>query len=212
MRCARCDRLVVPQATGWTREGQLVFGWCVSCLEETDCRDIRVAKQIGRKHRFRARSRPLHPEVRHVQTRPARTPMDDRRQVVSAVALVMALWGIALTIVGLVLSVRHDPSKAGRLGNSTPSLLIGGGGSTAAVGLALWGIITGPSLLRSRVALKVIQGVAFVVAMAALIAGIALRTPRLDPLVIGVTSTALAVSVAARWLEIRRFPPVAMKA
>ncbi len=40
MRCTRCDRLAIPQAVGLSREGLVVFGWCLDCLEETGCTEI----------------------------------------------------------------------------------------------------------------------------------------------------------------------------
>lgn len=191
MRCARCDKLTIPQSTGYTPEGGLVFGWCMACMEETNCKDVVVAESATRRRRQPVRR--------------ATESMDDRRRVVGATALVIALWGLALLLVGLRLRATHDPKTATGLGNGTPALLIGGGSTTASVGLALWAITSGRILLRSRGALKGVQAGAFLVAMGALGTGIMMRRSRSDLWVMGVTSAALAISVWARWVETRRY-------
>jgi hypothetical protein len=202
MRCTRCDRPAVPQAVGFLADGLLVFGWCVKCLEETACRDVVVA------HRSRpaafttgrlSQPRPLLIRPMSQEPGPARRLLASHRKVVAAVGLVLALWGFGMLAFGLILRSRFDPRTASPLGNGTPALLIGGGGSSAAVGLALWGVVSGGVLLRSRLALKVVQGL-----MCALLLGVAIRYPRGDPIVVEVASVAVAVSAAARWLELRR--------
>ncbi len=42
MRCTRCDGLAVPQAVGIAPDGRVVFGWCLQCLADSDCRLVEV--------------------------------------------------------------------------------------------------------------------------------------------------------------------------
>src|SRR3989442_1110962 len=63
MRCTRCDRPAVPQAVGRTPDGLVVFGWCVSCLEETGCLDVRVARHPTPRRPLARSSRPAPPAL-----------------------------------------------------------------------------------------------------------------------------------------------------
>lgn len=210
MRCTRCDRPAVPQATGLTADGRCVFGWCVVCLEQTGCRDIVVARPRGRHpQRLSLRSGPGLDRFRAAAGRTGRLgTADDRLRVIAAVAVVLALWGLALCAVGLNLRSRTDPRTASPLGNGTPALLIGGGGSTAAVGLGLWAMIAGPTLVRSRRGLTAARIAAFALAVVALaVVGLTALPRRLGLAVVGVASIGLALSVAARGLWALRSRP-----
>ncbi len=207
MRCTRCHLPAVPQAVGVTPAGVFVFGWCVACLEETGCHQVVVARPPRRPSTrlVLERSTPRFEELR----RP-RHPLDDRRRLAGAVALILSLWGLLLFGIGLTLWTLGLPDPKGPTSAATglriggPSLLIGGGGTTAAVGLIFWALNSSLMPLRSKRALRVIQGVSFLTAIGTLLAGIVYRSPRRDPLIVGVASTALVVSAAARWIEIRR--------
>lgn len=207
MRCTRCDRPTIPQAIGVTPAGLFVFGWCVACLDATGCQRIAVAERSrGVPTRLTLESSISWTSLR---TRRRPDPLSDRRRLAGAVSLVLSLWGLLLFSVGLSLwalglpraTLAPSPS-AFRVGG--PSLLIGGGGATAAVGFLLWSLNSGRSLLRSVRALRLIQGLAFLAAMCTLLAGIVFRSQRRDPLVVGLASAALVVSAAARWIEIRK--------
>ena len=214
MRCTRCDRPAVPQATGLTTDGRFVFGWCVVCLEQTGCRDIVVARPLGRNTRRLTLKSGQGPGRFRAGTRRAavpRGPLDDRLRVMAAVALVLALWGLALCAVGLNLRSRTDPRTASPMGNGTPALLIGGGGSTAAVGLGLWAMITGPALIRSRLGIRAVQVGAVVLGLAALAVGLTTVPRRLGLPVVGLASAALGLSLAARWLWDRRSRPATLR-
>lgn len=214
MRCTRCDRLAIPQAVGRLPDGLVVFGWCVSCLEEAGCLDIEVA-QPDRTRPYRLRplpalrtlATPIVRATRSLRSGPSR-PHDDRQRLVSAFALVLALWGLVLFLGGLLLRSRTPSPPPSPLGNGSPSLLMLGGGATVAFGLALWGLTSGRAAFTSRPCLKAIQVLAFLTALAILSVGILARSPRNDSMVVVLTSFALAVSAAARWLELRRFRPV----
>jgi hypothetical protein len=67
-------------------------------------------------------------------------------------------------------------------------------------------VVSGRSVLRSQPGLRLIQSVAFLTALGTLTAGIVVRSPRRDPLVVALASVAVGISATARWLEVRRFP------
>jgi hypothetical protein len=213
MRCARCDRLAVPQAVGLSPKGLVVFGWCVQCLEETGCQRIVVASRARprstRVELERAEPRVVLRRPRSLESpKPRRpvTPLGDRRRLVGAVSLVLALWGMALLAVGLVYRFVQEPRVPSPLGNGTPALLIGGGGTTAVVGLTLWLLTLGTDLVKSRPTLRLIQVLGVLVAVVILFAGVVAHSPRRDPVVVAVASVSLAVSVVARWMEKRLVP------
>jgi hypothetical protein len=213
MRCARCDRLAVPQAVGLSSKGLVVFGWCLQCLEETGCQRIVVASrarpQSTRVELERAEPRVLLRKPRALESpKPRRTLtlLDDRRRLVGAVSLVLALWGMALLAVGLVYRFVQEPRVPSPLGNGTPALLIGGGGSTAVIGLTLWLLTLGSEVVRSRPTLRLIQVIGVLLAVVILFAGVVAHSPRRDPVIVAVASVSLAVSVVARWMEKRLVP------
>ncbi|MFO0951406.1 MAG: hypothetical protein U0835_09700 [Isosphaeraceae bacterium] len=209
MRCARCDRLAIPQAVAQSPKGLVVYGWCLRCLEETGCQQIAVATRVkrpGTRVDFEAKSsRTLSRVVRTPRKPSPRSSLnpDDRRRLVGTIALLLSLWGLALLVVGVVFGTLHSETAPSPLGNGTPALLIGGGASTAVVGLTLWLMTTGIDAARSRPTLKAIQVVTFLLAMVAILMRVAAQSPRRDPLLLGVASLALALSVSARWLETR---------
>jgi hypothetical protein len=201
MRCTRCDRPAVPQAVGRTPEGLVVFGWCLDCLTKVGCTDVVVARPETRHARSRQVGRaPLEPFSR------SRSACLRRR----ALALVIALlggWGALLMASGGWMLWRHVPRAASPLGNGTPIFLLVGGAATAAIGLLLGALVFGRTLLRSRPVLRAVQGVAFAVALAILLAGVFHHVPRRDPLIVVFAAAALAVSAGARTLErLRRVP------
>ncbi|HEX8200868.1 MAG TPA: hypothetical protein VF590_10290 [Isosphaeraceae bacterium] len=175
MRCTRCDRIAVPQAVGLTREGQVVFGWCLTCLAEQGCTLVEIpgAGPFARRGR----------RGRRVRRRARRVPRTrSRRLALVLVAAVMAAWAAVLMVVGAGLRV--------------PSLLAGGGVmavTSLALGLA--------SLDRGRgplIVLKVVQVAAAVVTFGVPALAIARYDPRRNPLVVGTCCAALAVAWAAR--------------
>lgn len=133
MRCTRCDRLAIPQAVGRTREGVLVFGWCLDCLEAAGCQDVAVADPV-RPRRRRARLFATPRAGPRLATVP---DVSRRRRIFAVVALMLSLWGIVLMVEGLVIALRARLVSPSPLGNGSP-LLIFGGGATSAYGLGLW--------------------------------------------------------------------------
>lgn len=219
MRCTRCDRLAVPQAIGITPEGDLVFGWCLECLEGTGCSGIEVAPRHRRsstrlslhervplplaKVRARRRARARARALERAEPRPRPGILELRRKIVAAVAGLLGLWGLVLVSAGLTLRARRGGGPVSPLGNGTPALLIGGGATTALVGLSLWAHSSGSAWLRSPRSLRLIQAIAFLIALGVLIEGIIHRFPQREPAVVILASLALAVSIVARLVELR---------
>ena len=155
MRCARCDRPAVPQALGVSSQGQVVFGWCVACLRETGCREISVTPRDVRRRTSRLDLSERRESRRPSPTREARRidSMENRLRLLRLVARVLALWGLMIGLVGVSLFFRRPLQPlppASTLGNGTPALLIGGGGTTALVGLSLWAWTTSQRLQNFR--------------------------------------------------------------
>lgn len=137
MRCARCDRLVIPQATGVSRHGDVVFGWCVQCLEETGCVDIAPAKP-KRRHKLHAPSG--RPNAPFPSARTPRHPLDERRRVVNVISVILGSWGVML-ILRAVLAFRQPRTLASPFGNGSFALLFAGGVMCCLVGLGLWAAV-----------------------------------------------------------------------
>jgi hypothetical protein len=185
VRCTRCDRIAVPQAVGLTRDGLVVFGWCLTCLAEQGCTLVEIpgdgpfAPRGSRRRRARRRRR--------------RSPRAvSRRLALVLVAVVMAVWAALLMVVGAVLRTSALPPR--RL--AAPPLLAGGG-VMAATSLALW-LASLDRPRRALVVLKMVQVAAAVVAFGVLIVAIARHDPRSNPLVVGIATVAFAVAWAAR--------------
>jgi hypothetical protein len=230
MRCTRCNRPAIPQAVGTSTEGELIYGWCVSCLEQVECVEIEIAHpargRLGRRGAKgarldlrdspsrRRRRRRLARKFRARLRRSRNAIMEDRIQIIGAIGLLLALWGVSLTLVGLSLLWRRplDPStNPSPLGNGTPALLLGGGGSTIFVGLFLWGLTSGRRWLQARETLRVVQGVGILATVGALVAGATMRSPRRDAVVLSLISVAVAITLGARWLEHRQVREVRLK-
>jgi hypothetical protein len=176
-----------------------VFGWCVTCLEQSGCVEIDVAPRCRRAStRLDLRARPR-------RFRPVRRagPIDDRRQVVAAVALVLSLWGLALALVGLSLYARPATDPPSPMGNGTPALLTFGGLSTAILGLSLCVVIYAPLLRRFVSPFQAVQFGGLMAAVVTLILGALNYNPRRNLAVVVGVALGLSVSTAARLAEIR---------
>lgn len=196
MRCTRCDKIAVPQAVGLTRDGLVVFGWCLECLAQEECVLVEIPGDGPLATRaFRRRRRRLAARRRSRIPRARRS----RRLALTLVAAIMAGWAALLTICGAVL-VAYPLQPPRRL--SAPMLLTGAI-LVAATSLALW-LATLDRRRRFLVLLQVVQVAAAVVAFGALIRGIARYDFRRNVPVVGVALAAFAVSWAARWAERRR--------
>ena len=211
MRCSRCDRPALPQATGTSSGGTVVFGWCVSCLEETGCDDIMVSERAKTcpqpSMRLDLNAGRYRPKTRVVsETDAVKEMIHNRLKILGAVALVLAFWGLAIGSVGVGMLARTPmlpqvpPSP---LGNGTPAFLIGGGCTTSLVGLSLWAWTAGRSWFVSPQGLRAMRYGALAAACLVLVAGVIQHSSKRDPFIILAASLALGVSVAASWLESR---------
>jgi uncharacterized membrane protein YidH (DUF202 family) len=214
MRCTRCDKLAVPQAVGLTDEGLVVFGWCVGCLEETGCHEIRVARSARHASTTLTldpilaswpRSSPHRVASDDPRASPWNRAVDPRRTAIRIVAIGLGFWGLALFLTGGWLAIRSGFSRGDALGRGSPLLMMFGGGMTTAVAAALAALVRAPRSSKSLPTpwLKLAQVCAFVVALAILILGIARHDPRRDLVIVGLTALALTVSITARWWELR---------
>lgn len=230
MRCTRCNRPAIPQAVGTSSEGELIYGWCVSCLEQIECVEIEIARPArGRVRRRgatgvrldlrdsparRLRRRRLAKKFRARLRRSRNAIIEDRIQIIGAIGLLLSFWGVSLVLVGISVLWRRplDPASApSQLGNGTPALLIGGGGSTIVVGLFLWGLTAGRRWLQARETLRAVQGVGVLAALGALISGATMHAPRRDAVVLSLVSVAVAITLGARWLEHRQIREVRLR-
>ncbi len=223
MRCTRCNRPAIPQAVGTSAEGELIYGWCVPCLEQVVCLEIEIARPVrGRGFRLDLRDSPSRRRRRRRLARKLRTRLrrsrnaivEDRIQIIGAIGLLLAFWGVSLALVGLSLLWRRAPdaaTAASPLGNGTPALMLGGGGSTIIVGLFLWGLTSGRRWLQARETLRVVQGVGMLATVGALIAGATMHSPRRDAVVLSLIAMAVVITLGARWLEHRQVREVQVR-
>lgn len=162
MRCTRCDDLAVPQAVGIAPDGRVVFGWCLRCLADQNCRLVEnasggpfdLALLLSSRKPEEAGPRVVHaPDSR----------IDQSRRTVAVIASFLICWGLILMAAGIF--GRPDPAGSGPLGSGTAMVLGAGGAATALLGLALtiyvarsrrlWahqglGVGSGPSLPASQ--------------------------------------------------------------
>ena len=188
MRCTRCDGIAVPQAVGRTRDGVLVFGWCLACLGEEGCL---IEEPPGRRRRWRWQW-------------PARGA-GSRRLAVLGVAGLLAAWALVLTFLG-VLKVPgpvQDPPRP--IDGGSGWFFLGGGGLMALVSLAAWAAVLDRAT-RLRFALKVVQVASATVAVSALGWALLRQAATRVPLAVPVAAVALGLSWAARRYERRRVP------
>ena len=183
MRCTRCDRVAVPQAVGRSRDGVLVFGWCLACLTEGDCTlvesDWSPFGVARRKHRRR-------------EPRPPR-PGADRRRLVYLIVGGMAAWTLTLMVLGLVSLGAPTQGRVGPLSRGFGQGLIVAGLLMGGTGLAIWAVT-----LDRRLAPRSIQAAAALVAFTILAYGVLRHSRRRDPWIVGMAAVALAFSWAAR--------------
>ncbi|AGA26231.1 hypothetical protein [Singulisphaera acidiphila] len=199
MRCTRCDRLAIPQAVGRTRDGLLVFGWCLDCLEEAGCTMIEAVSKCNTRRPV-PRVLSLRPSTSHPVT-----PPSDRRRLLVGVASLLGAWSTVLIAVGVWTLRQPTPSNPSPLGNGRPVLFFVGGAATSATSLLLLCLSHGRGLLRSRQVCWWIQSGSFLLALAILVAGIVYHEPRRNPFIVVAAGLAIGLSLAAHWQE-RRLP------
>jgi len=176
MRCARCDRLAIPQAVGRMPNGQVVFGWCLDCMEAAGC--VRIKRARGARAFRRRRRRPL--------------TMEERRATgLALVALFLGLWGLVLAVVGIWKTLRPVRGHWNAYGNGTPSVLLVGGAALGIAGLTLAAV----ALAHARWFWRVLEWLLFACAVGILVLGIVRYDPRRAPWLAGLAGFAVALSV-----------------
>src|SRR6516165_7804372 len=99
MRCTRCDGLVVPQAVGILPDDRVVFGWCLQCLADKECRlvEVNISALLDFKLTFSPTETVRRPSPEGAS--PAR--VDESQWIVAVVAFLMISWGLILLAAGL---------------------------------------------------------------------------------------------------------------
>jgi hypothetical protein len=160
MRCTRCDDLAVPQAVGIAPDGRVVFGWCLQCLADQNCRLVEIAP--GGPFDLSPSSRKPQETAPRVVHAPARR-IDKSRLIVAVLAFLLMCWGLTLIAAGLL--SRSYLAGGSPVGDGTVMRFGVCGAVTALLGLALTiytarsrhlsahralGVGTGPSLAASQ--------------------------------------------------------------
>jgi hypothetical protein len=191
MRCTRCDSVAVPQAVGVARGGLVVFGWCLSCLQEEECELVEVPgpglKAVNRP----ARRRPAQPPPVDLVAR-------GRRFALRVVAAVLALWGLCLAVFGLL----RFPGWVTDNGLARSMALLWGwsAGVMVLLSVVILAISFEPRTAR-RIALKAMQlGGAFL-GFGVLVWGVVWHDPGRDTIVVGLAFFAFGVSWLAHAVE-----------
>ena len=183
MRCARCDRIAVPQSVGRTPGGLVVFGWCLDCMEESHCEAVVVAGT--RRWRLKTARR---------QRRPCPRETDPRRKLLSRVALGLVIWGSLCILTACTLLGLGYPRQASPLGNGTPALLLVGGTATGLIGLGFVVYLSAAPDFPRRIVWRVVEWVFFGAAVSILLLAIFRHDPRRNILVVTGAAIALALS------------------
>jgi hypothetical protein len=202
VRCTRCDKIAVPQAVGRTPGGVLVFGWCLDCLHDANCR---IEDEPAPKVLLDRPSPPSGgPKPIGRLGRPWR--LGSRRLLGLGVAGLLALWALILVFLGLLKLPGARPVRPRPLGTGPGWVLTAGGAAMALASLGVWiGVLH--RAVRLRFLLKVVQVAAATVAFTTLGWGVVNYVPGRIPAIVAIVATALGVSWAAYWLERRRPGP-----
>lgn len=198
MRCTRCDRLVLRQVLGRGQGGELIFGWCESCLSREGCQlasDDTIVLKVKTRKSWRARWR----RVRHGFRQAGRAILQgDRRLAALGIAGLFAAWALILTFIGG--RKLPGPRVPNALPNGSGAVFLAGGGMMAVLSLAVWMSLIGRAE-RRQVALRLIQVAALIIAIGTLLWGILRHEPRRDPWIVAVVAMGLLVATLARRVE-----------
>jgi hypothetical protein len=200
MRCARCDRLAYPLVLGRAPDGNLVFGWCRSCLDEEGCALVESAPApitVKRREPIGRKLRRIRRTIRRLARRPraARSMEASRRLATIGVSGLMAAWALVLAFVGGFKLIAHGDPKG--------PMLLTGAGVMAIISLIVWVSLIGRSP-GSGVVWKVVQVASAVVAFGTLAWGVLRNDPSKAPRIVAISGAALAVSWMARRIELKK--------
>ena len=198
MRCTRCDGLAVPQAVGIAPNGRVVFGWCLQCLADKQCRLVEVPA-----------AGPWDLRLSFSISEPTRQPLlsgnnsaaavDRSLWIVAIVAFLMISWGLILLVAGLFSGSRPG-STTSPLGNGSSQLLGIGGAATAVLGLALMVLASRRNWLPGTFLLTLLSWLSLLAGLAILIYGIFYLGPGRNGRVVLGAGVALAISLMTRLL------------
>ncbi len=197
MRCARCDRIAIPQVLARAPDGRLVFGWCPACLASEHCEVVdtpAVPLTVSSREPISRRLRRLRRVIRLHLRRP-RPASAGRRLAAMGVAGLMTAWALILAFIGGL--------KLARTGDGRGFMLLTGSGVMALLSLSVWIAVIGRAG-GSSVILKVLQVASAIVAFGTLAWGILHHEPAKDPIIVLVAAIALGVSWIARRMELKR--------
>jgi hypothetical protein len=199
MRCTRCDGLAVPQAVGIAPDGRVVFGWCLQCLADKQCRLVEVAA-----------AGPWDLRLSFSTTQTDRLPLsgggssaagvDQSQWILAIVAFLMISWGLILLAAGLF-SGSRAMSPTSPLGNGTSQLLGIGGAVTAVLGLALMILASSRNWLPGTFLLALLSWLSLLAGVGILVYGIFDFEPGRNVQVVLGAGVALAISLTTRLLE-----------
>ena len=199
MRCTRCDGLAVPQAVGIAPDGRVVFGWCLQCLADKQCRLVEVPA-----------AGPWDLRLSLPVSKPARPPLpggnnpaagvDQSQWIVAIVAFLMISWGLILLAAGLF-SGSRPASATSPLGNGTAHLLGIGGAATAVLGLTLMVLASRRNWFPGTFLLALLSWLSLLAALGILANGLFDYQPDRNVQVVLGAGMALAISVMTRLLE-----------
>jgi hypothetical protein len=199
MRCTRCDGLAVPQAVGIAPDGKVVFGYCLQCLADTDCRLVEVPARGPWDLKLSFSSTELPRQSSGQGITPA-APIDQSQWIVGVVAFLMITWGLLVLVAGLSITPRPG-SASSPFGNGTTSLLGIGGAFTALLGLGLLILVSRRDAFPGTFLLTLLSWLSFLTALGILSYGIIDYQPRRNvPLVLG-SAVAILISVVSRLIE-----------
>ncbi len=199
MRCTRCDGLAVPQAVGIAPDGRVVFGWCLHCLAEKQCRLVEVPA-----------AGPWDLRLPFPISKPARPPLlgddnpaagvDQSQWIVAIVAFLMISWGLILLAAGLF-SRSRAAAATSPLGNGSSQLLGVGGAATAVLGLALLVLTSRRNWVPGTFLLSLLRWLSLLAALGILGNGLLDFQPDRNMQVVLGAGMAMAISVMTRLLE-----------
>ncbi len=199
MRCTRCDGLAVPQAVGIAPDGRVIFGWCLQCLADKQCRLVEVpaAAPWDLKLSFPI-SQPSRPPL-PAANNPA-AGVDQSQWIVAIVAFLMISWGLILLAAGLFSGARAA-STTSPLGNGTDRLLGVGGAATAVLGLGLMALVSRRNWFPGTFLLALLSWLSLLAALGILTTGLLDYQPDRNVQVVLGAGMALTISVMTRLLE-----------
>ncbi len=199
MRCTRCDGLAIPQAVGIAHDGRVIFGWCLQCLADKQCRLVEISA-----------AGPWELKLSFPTGKPTRLPApggqtvaagaDQSQWIVAVVAFLMISWGLILLAAGLFSGSRGSTAPS-PLGNGTAQLLGIGGSSTALVGLALLILASRRNQIPGTFLLALLSWMALIAGAGILAYGLYDFQPSRNVQVVLGAGLALTVSITTRWLE-----------